>query len=48
MLVPAASTVDAEPSTPDPESGVESASGDLDADGPGTQAEGDDEDTDKP
>ena len=47
VLVPASAAVDAEASTPDPESGVESASGDKDADGPGTQAEGDDEDVDK-
>jgi large subunit ribosomal protein L17 len=34
-------------SEPDPGSGVESASGDKDADGPGTQAEGDDEENPK-
>ncbi|HLL66085.1 MAG TPA: 50S ribosomal protein L17 [Micromonosporaceae bacterium] len=40
-----AGTTDSEPGESDPGSSVESASGDKDADGPGTQAEG--EDTDK-
>jgi large subunit ribosomal protein L17 len=35
---------DADAGDQDPESGAESASGDKDADGPGTQAEGDDKD----
>jgi large subunit ribosomal protein L17 len=46
ILVPA-TKADDEASEPDPGSGVESASGDKDAEGPGTQAEGDDEDDEK-